>query len=104
MKEVLEAMSRDDACRSVGLQLFESIKKKQEAEALKLIDREHRSVYMRDANRHGYAIHHAVYEVSPSPLVTTCSCQVVTRHYGLMTALRNGHLLFLTLRKACCQS
>ena len=55
------------SCRSIGLQLFESIDKGQEAEAIRLIDKESRSAYIRDANKHGYTIHHAVFQVPTSP-------------------------------------
>ena len=55
------------SCRSIGLQLFESIDKGQEAEAIELIDKESRSAYVRDANKHGYAIHHAVFQVRSYP-------------------------------------
>ncbi|CAL5222598.1 g4989 [Coccomyxa viridis] len=55
LQQVMEA-------RSIGLQLFESIDKGQEAEAIRLIDEESRSAYIRDANKHGYTIHHAVFQ------------------------------------------
>lgn len=48
------------------MQLFESIERKQEAEAIQIIDKESRSAYMRDSNRHGYAIHHVVFQVQHS--------------------------------------
>ena len=99
-------------CRSIGLQLFESIDKGQEAEAIKLIDKESRSAYVRDANKHGYAIHHAVFQVPSSPRrsstpVKHCSmahvqrCTAQEAKQGLKTALHSlpiqmGHsILFL---------
>ncbi len=51
------------ACRSKGLQLFGAIERKQEAEALELIGKERTSAYVQDANKHGYALHHAVFQV-----------------------------------------
>ena len=55
------------ACRSMGLQVFDRIEKRQEAEAIKLIDQERRSAYIRDAKNHGYVIHHAVFQVPFGP-------------------------------------
>ena len=54
------------ACRSKGLQLFDAIERKQEAEALELIGKERTSAYVQDANKHGYALHHAVFQVPSS--------------------------------------
>ena len=56
------------ACRSKGLQLFDAIDRKQEAEALELIDEERTSAYVQDANKHGYALHHAVFQVQLSSM------------------------------------